>query len=525
MMFRHRRFLPAVAAACAAALLLSACGGSNSDDTATGTSDAGDPVAGGSLNVLQMGEPRSLDPAALTNMWAFQPVLGNALYGTLLVNDVDTLDIEFKMATDFSTTDGGSAFTLKLRPDLKFTDGTPLDAAAVKFNWDRLRDPAVRSTTIRWAGLIADTQVSDPGTLTVTMKTPNPHFAQSIISSGLNWIASPAALQKGQAAFDENPVGAGPFTLTKWTRQDAIELEKNPGYWDAPKPYLDSMTIRTVSDANQRINTITTGGADLSSETNWSNLNKAEAAGYSYEVAPTGGGQFIGMNFARAPFNDERARRAVSLALDLDAINTAVYNGNGEIPQTLFVEGSPFFSDIALKQTDAEAAQKLFDELAAEGKPVSFTFLSYPTTESKTLGEVVQAQLSAFKNVEAKVDVVDYGAAAARSGARDFDMTISSAVIQDPDNALWMAFHSDSAGNTLGIKDSELSAALDAGRTGQTVDERKAAYKTVQERLVELNPGIWYTRAVPAVMSGENVHGVTLFTLGSPLPEEIWVTE
>ncbi|WP_245687847.1 ABC transporter substrate-binding protein [Rhodococcus phenolicus] len=516
--------LSAVAAGCAATLLLGACGAQN-DEGPSGGVEAGDPVAGGDLVVLQTGEPRSLDPAALSNTWSHQPVLGNALYGTLMVNDVDTFDIEYKMATGFSTTDGGTTFLLTLRPGLTFTDGTPLDAAAVKFNWDRMGDPAVGSTTIRWAGQIAGTEVIDPETLRVIMRSPNPHFAQSVVSSGLNWIASPDALGKGQAAFDENPIGAGPFTLTRWTRQDSIELAKNPGYWDAPKPYLDSLTIRTVSDTNQRVNAITTGAADLASETNWASLKNVESAGYSYEVVPTGGGQFIGMNFARAPFDDERARRAVALAVDLDAVNTAVYNGEGQVPQTLFEENSPYFSDIELGRTDPEAAQQLFDELAAEGKPVSFTFLSYPTTESKTLGEALQAQLSAYDNVEAKVDVVDYATATARSGARDFDMFISSAVIQDPDSPLWMAFHTDSPGNVIGIDDPELSAALDAGRSAGTVDERKAAYETVQQRLVALNPGIWYYRAVPAVVMGADVHGVELYGLGSPLPEEIWSTE
>ncbi|MGW0040225.1 ABC transporter substrate-binding protein [Rhodococcus sp. NPDC003348] len=522
-MIRHRRLFAALAAACSAALVLSACGGSGSGgDSAT---PAGDPVAGGEIRAMQTGEPRSLDPASLSNTWAHQPTLGNALYGTLMVNNVETLEIEYKMATGFTTTDGGRSFTLTLRPGLTFTDGTPLDAAAVKFNWDRLRDPALGSTTVRQASQITSSDVVDPTTLKVTMVAASPHFAQSLIAGALNWIASPAALQKGQPAFDENPVGAGPFTLVKWTRQDAIELARNPGYWDAPKPYVDRLTIRTVPDTNQRINAVSTSSVDLLSETNWSSLNRMEAAGYSHEVAPTGGGLFAAMNLRRAPFDDERARRAVVQAIDLDALNTVVYNGENDVPRTLFPEQSPYYSDIALPTTNKEEAQKLFDELAAAGKPVKFTFLSYPTTESKTLGEALQAQLSAFGNVEMKVEVADFGTITARNGARDFDMVVSSAIVQDPDFGLWTAFHQDSNGNFAGVKDEELSKALDAGRLAESDSERKAAYETVQKRLVELNPGIWYTRAVPAVAYGKNVHGVQIYTLGSPLPEDIWVSK
>ncbi|WP_051121939.1 ABC transporter substrate-binding protein [Nocardia sp. 348MFTsu5.1] len=520
-----RRFSEIVAVALAAVLFLfvAACGGDSSTPGAGPSADEGDPVPGGTARVLQTGEPRSLDPAALSNTWAHQPVLGNALYGTLMINNIETFEIEYKMATDFSTTDGGTTFNLALRPGLMFTDGTPLDAAAVKFNWDRLKDPALGSTSTRQASQVANTEVVDPTNLRVTMAAPNPHFAESLVAGALNWIASPTALQKGREAYDQAPVGAGPFTLTNWTRQASIELKKNPGFWDAPRPYLDALTISTIPDSNQRINAITTGGADLASESGMANVNKATAAGFQSEIVPTGGGQFLGMNHRRAPFDDVRARRAVMLATDTEGLNTIVYNGENEVPQTLFPEESPFFTDVPLQSTNKDEAQKLFNELAAEGKPVSFTVLSYPTTDSRTLSEGLQTQLSAFDNVEVKVEVLDFGAATARAGQRDFDMIITAAVIQDPDFPLWTAFHSNSSGNFVGTNDPELDKALDAGRIATSDADRKTAYNTVQERLVEVIPGVWYTRAVPAVIYGKNVHGVDLYTLASPLPENIWM--
>ena len=524
-MFRSRYLLTAVAAACSAMLLLSACGSTDSENAGSGSSaDAGDPVSGGTLRTIQMGEPRSLDPAALSNTWAHQPILGNALYGTLMINNLETLEVEYNMATGFATTDGGNTFTLTLRPGLTFTDGTPLDATAVKFNWDRLRDPNLGSTAVRQAAQISGSEVVDPTTLTVTLAARNPHFAQGVLTTSMNWIASPTALQKGPAAFDKDPVGAGPFTLTNWSRQDLIELEKNPDYWDAPRPYLDKINIRTVVDTEQRFNTISTGGTDLAMETSWSTLDKAEAAGIPTVTVPVGGGQLLIMNSDRAPFQDERARRAVALAVDPEVINATVYFGAGQVPKTLFPEESPFHSDIPLNELNKDEAQKLFNELAAEGKPVSFTFLAYPTTETKGAGESVQAQLSKFDNVNVEVEVGDYGAVTARAQSGDFDMIVSSAIPQDPDYALWTAFHGDSAGNFSGLDDPELNDALDAGRFAEGTEERKAAYKTVQERLVALAPASWYIQAAPSVMHAKNVHGVQLYTLGSPLPEEIWMS-
>ena len=522
---RNRR-MPRIAASSLSVvliLLVAACGGGSTSNGSGASEDEGTPVAGGSARILQSGEPRSLDPAALTNTWSHQPVLGNALYGALMVNNGESLAIEYKMATDFSSSDGGVTFNLALRPGLTFTDNTPLDAAAVKFNWDRLKDPALGSTSIRQATQVASTEVVDPQNLKVTMATANPHFAQSLLSGSMNWIASPTALAKGTKAFDENPVGAGPFVLSNWARQDAIELTKNPGFWDAPKPYLDQITITTVPDSNQRINVMTTGGADLASETNWANIHKAEKAGLTGQVVATSGGQIVGMNFRRAPFNDIRAREAVALAVDRDALNTVVYNSEAEVPATLLAKESPFFSDVQIRSADKARAQELFDELAAEGKPVSFTFLSYPTTESKAVAEGVQTQLSAFDNVDVEVEVVDYAAATARAGQRDFDMTITASLFEDPDAGLWPSFHSTSSGNFLGVDDPELDQALDLGRTASTQEERTQAYETVQKRLAEIHPGVWYVRALPSVIYGENVHGVDLYTLGSPLPEDIWL--
>jgi peptide/nickel transport system substrate-binding protein len=526
-MIGRRRLIPvAVAALCAAALALTSCSAPE-NASAVGGSDApvGDPVAGGTLEAIQGREPLSLDPSDISNVWTHSPILGNALYGTLITNDPETQEIEYSMATDLSTTDNGQTFTLKLRPGLEFTDGTPLDAAAVKYNWDRLRDPSRGSASFRQTESIADTEVVDAETLKVTMVSPNPSFPMSVVVCALNWIASPSALEKGRESFDTNPVGAGPFTLTEWARQDVIELTKNPGYWDAPRPYLDGITLRTVPAVDQRLNSLSTGGADLASEANWLNLSKAENMGLDTEIVPLGGGQYFAMNTRRAPFDDVRARRAVSLATDMDAINLVTFEGTAVVPRALFPEESPFYEDIPLKENNKEEAQRLFDELAAEGKPVSFAFTTYSLVEAKTAAEALQAQLLAFDNVDVEVETLDFAAAQTRVNARDFDMTMSSASILDPDSALWTSFHGDSQGNTSGLDDAQLDAALEAGRVGTTTEERKAAYDVVQERLVDQVPGIFHIQSPPAVISSSDVHGVQLYGLGSPLVDGAWVTE
>ncbi|RBM21949.1 ABC transporter substrate-binding protein [Prauserella sp. PE36] len=521
-MIRSRRF-PAAVAACLGALVLAACGGSPS--AGNSGEPVGDPVVGGTANVLQIGEPRSLDPAVLSNAWVLNAFLGNALYGTLLTNDTRSGEIQYKQAESFDTTDDGATFTLKLREGLTFSDGSPLNAEAVKFNWDRLKDPELGSTSAQEASMIASTEVVDARTLKITMAEPVPNFAWSVLTTALNWIASPKALQAGRESFDAEPVGAGPYTLEQWTRQDRIELAKNPEYWDAPKPYLDHVTLRTAADPTQRVNTMISGGADLSIETNWTMLAKAEEAGLQTDVVPLNGGQYIVMNMRKAPFDDVRARRAVAAALDLKAMDVVVYSGKGKLVPSLFTESSRFHTGQKLATQDKAEAQRLFDELAADGKPVRYTFTSFATQESRSLAEGVQAQLSAFRNVTVDVKTVDLSETARLYTTHDYEMMISSAHFADPEPRLWTAFHSGSRANMSGIADERLDAALDAGRTATTLEDRKAAYRTVQERLIELVPGVFYTRTSPSVMAAQNVHGITQYGQGSLLPEELWIEE
>ncbi|MFF2846338.1 ABC transporter substrate-binding protein [Streptomyces sp. NPDC058001] len=521
-MIRNRRF-PIIAVTCATALVLGACGGTGTDASTDSRHSAGPPVAGGTARVLQITEPRNLDPAVMGNAWAVNAFLGNALYGTLMVNDPDTGAVHFRMAKSFVTRDGGATFELKLRPGLTFSDGSPLNAEAVKVNWDRIKVPETGSSAREEASVIASTKVVDATTLKVTMVSPVPNYAQAVLSTSMNWIASPKALKSTRQQFDARPIGAGPFTLKSWTRQDTIELVKNPGYWDAPKPYLDRITLRTANDSTQRVNTLTSGGADVAVDTNWETLATARAAGFDTDTMPLNGGQYLAMNTRRAPFDDIRARQAVAAALDLGAMDQTVYKGKGKPVHTLFTESSPFYADKELAKADRGTAQRLFDELAAEGKPVSFTFKSFPSPESRATAESVQTQLSAFRNVEVKVKIADHTEIATLRSTHDFDMLISSALFVDPEPTLWTAFHGDSRSNMSGIDDKELNDALLAGRRATSVKARKAAYETVQERLLALAPAVFTGRGAPSAVSAKNVHGVKQYGLGSLLPEELWI--
>ncbi|MCK9928441.1 ABC transporter substrate-binding protein [Frankia sp. Mgl5] len=518
----HRARLLVTALVCCTGLLLGACGGGGGDTGTSASGATGEPVAGGEARILLLSEPRTMDPAVIGNVYASGALIGNALYGTLMTDD-EAGEIHYSMAESFESADNGKTFELKLRPGLVFSDGTPLNADAVKFNWDRTKEPATGSASRADAAMIASSEVVDDVTLRVTLVTPVPKYSEAVVTSTLNWIASPAALRKGGPAFDKNPIGAGPFTLQSWARQDNMRLVKNPRYWDAPRPYLDSLVLRPAQDSNQRYNTLLTGGADLAVDSSWINLGKADEAGLSVDFLPASGGIVAALNTRRAPFDDVRARQAVAKALDMDALNLAVWNGSARMATTLFTDSSPFYSPTPLQKTDKATAQKLFDELAAEGKPVSFSFTTTPASENRKMAENIQAQLSAFKNVKFQVRVIEVAEFSALRTSHDYDAVLTSSMFLDPDPRLPTTLLGGSSANLSMLDDPQLNESLLAGRTATTVEERKKAYDRVQARLTEVVPMIFFARGPLGAISARNVGGVTQYGLGSLLPEKLWI--
>ena len=505
----------------ATALVMSACGGggdAGSDDA------AGEPVAGGSMSIVQMSEPRILDPAVMSNGYPTQAIVGNALFGTLLTDNADGT-FEYVLAKSMESEDGGKTWVLTLRDGIVYSDGSPMDAEDVAYNWERIKDPELGSVS-RVVAEYVDDMKTDGQVLTFTLTEPIANFGYAIVFQSLNWIAKPEALELDPAEFDKNPVGAGPFTLASWTRGGKMVLKKNADYFDDPKPYLDELVLTANGDEGQRVSTVQAGGADATVHSSAAYYKRAVDSGLKGTIPGFSGGIVMNLNTRFAPFDDPKAREAVAKAIDLEAVNAAAYEGEGTVPESFFIEKSPFYNGVPLTSYDKDAAQKLFDELADEGKPVDFTITAYQTSESRRVAEAFQAQLSAYKNVKADLEVLDFPAATAKTNNREFQMSpVGGVSFSDPELGVYQAYYSSSVGNVTGVKDDQLDAALDKGRQSTDVDERKAAYKVVAERLAELNPFILYTRTVGALAHTKDVAGFELYGQGTPRVDGAWTTK
>ncbi|MBX6389812.1 MAG: ABC transporter substrate-binding protein [Frankia sp.] len=530
---RRRVAVRAAALAALASLALVACGGGGDSGDSTGgggtapaQAASGPPQSGGTLRLVASTEPATLDPASFYNSYALTGVYGNALFGQLFNSDQTTGELSPGFAESLTTEDNVT-YTLKLREGLKFTDGTAFDAEAVKFNWERTKDPTVAlSLNVSAAAVIGTMTVVDPVTLQFTVAQPTAHIGQNIVASALNWIASPTALAAGQEAFNSNPVGAGPFILEEWRRGDRLILTRNPDYYDDPRPYLDGLEIRAAPDMNTRLQTLQTGGADVVISTTKEAEADAAEGGFVVTDPQLDGMTTIMFNLTKPPFDDLRARQAMFAAIDLELVQDAAFEGLGEIPTTLFREKSPFYTpELTFPKPDREKAQALFDELAADGKPVDFTMIIPQSTESSRVAEAMQAQLESFSNVNMEIETNDQATWFRRLAAGEYGASIYGWITIDPEPPLSRLLSTGAPGNLSKYSDPEVDKALEAGRTTTDVDARRAAYRTVQERLIETLPFMPYLRTVGAVLSTTKVGGIETYGQGSVRMDTLWLDQ
>ncbi|SHK74219.1 peptide/nickel transport system substrate-binding protein [Pseudonocardia thermophila] len=401
-----------------------------------------------------------------------------AIYDALVAL-TPTADIEYRLAESL-TPDGPTRWTLTLKPGLRFSDGTPLDAAAVKFNWERLADPATKAPSAQIAQQIAGLDVVDERTLAITLKEPNGQFPTLVAQSALTFIGSPTAMQADPAGFGSNPVGAGAYVLKEWVRNDHSVFEKSPT--SAIEAPVDRIEVRILADETQRYNTLAAGGGDVDFTINANTAAKAEKAGHQVVTGQTDGGLSLQFNTAKPPFDDVRARRAVALAFDGAALGKSVFSGLVEVPETLMRAESKYFADVPLTRANREQAQALLDELAAEGEPVSFTILT--PLNFQQVAEWFQSSVSGYRNLTVQVEAAQTTGQQLFAG--DFDATLIGLTrFIDPYPALVNFVSSGGSTNFGKYSDPAVDAAARTIVTSTDEAERIRAFADLQARIAE----------------------------------------
>ena len=233
------------------------------------TAPAGAQTPPNVLVIGQIAEPASLDPQVSTAANDFRIAVN--IYDGLVRNKAGTLEIEPARATDWSISADGREYTFTLRRGVTFQDGTPFNAEAVKFNFDRMlkKDHPFYSTgpfpLSFFFSSVASIDVVDDHKVKFTLSEAYAPFLSNLASpTGL--IVSPAAVKQYGKDFGRHPVGTGAFKFDAWESNARVVVSRNAGYWDGP-PKLEAVVFRPITDANTRVAEMLSGGIDVLLET------------------------------------------------------------------------------------------------------------------------------------------------------------------------------------------------------------------------------------------------------------------
>lgn len=459
-------------------------------------------------------EPDCLDPHVGGNF-------PQALLATQVLESMVSLNDDGEivpwLATEWEASDDGLTWDFTLDENAVFTDGTPVDAAAIKANVEHLQDPDTGSST----GYLAVQQVEEVEVVDATharfhLSRPDAALLESLAQP---WVAiqSPAGIERG---MDENclaPIGSGPYVVSEWVKQDHITLERNADYATPPTGFealgegeaIPTLTWRFIPDATARFAALQSGEVDIIDNPLPEQITTAESSDeLAHLDAPRpGSSNRIELNSGQAPFDDQRVREAFLAATDVNAGIDALFEGTASRSYSALSSVEP----LAVQSPDAYAfdpdrANRLLDEAGwterdDEGfrtKGGERLTARFPVTGSQS----TQAEQALFEQIQAgarevgfdvQITLLDLGSWYGALGAHEYELVSAPYTKIGPD-VLRFLFHSDATvpapsgyfANHSMARDAELDAQLDAIGSEMDPEARAGAAKAAQERIAEL---------------------------------------
>jgi len=449
------------------------------------------------------------------------------------------------LAKSWEISGDGLSYTFQLRNDVKFHDGTRFDAAAVKYNLDRIKEPKNAFYALSDIGAYESTKVIDDFTVQVQFSRPYAAFLANLSKPSLG-IVSPAAAEKYGEEFPLHPVGTGPFKFKSMTPGTEIALERNPDYhWGATgaghegPAWLERLTFKNVPEEATRVAVLENGQAgavDLIPPQNLVQL-RASSKFHLVEHELLNHNYSLYLNMLRAPWQDARVREAFKLSLDIDTAVKTIYLGTAArawAPLSPSILGYDKSLENSWKP-DRAAAIRTLEELGwklgsdgirvKDGKRLTISFLDTQGNREKRLDliTVFRRQLH-DTGFELRVDNVPAGSYLEKASSGNFDLLAGSLFAPDPD-VLRRIYAPDKASLLAVFKgvDPELNRLLVAGSEALQPDERVKLYAQAQRLISDKTYSIPAYVLVYSVAAANNVQGIVIDTHGFPVFNDTWL--
>ena len=362
-------------------------------------------VRGGTLTFATGADPDSLDPQNTQSNPGEQV---NRMMHENLVRFSAKMQLEPALAESWLASKDGLTWTFKLRKGVKFHDGTPFDAKAVKYFFDRVLGDEKPFKASLYTPVVQGAEVIDDSTVRVILKQPFGAFL-FIMAHSAGAIVSPAAHQKWGKDLALHPVGTGPFKFVEWMKGDHVTMERNDGYWGGA-PNLDRVVVKTVREDQARVLMLESGDADLIVNIPTEEIPRLRKdARFTIESSPTARALFIAINVKKKPFDDVRVRQALNYAVNRDAIVKELFQNNAQVVASHVSPLQNGYAQLAGYPYDPKKSKEL---LAQAGQPSLKVKLWSPKgrfVKDYELAQAVQQDMAAV-GVEATLSTMEWGA-------------------------------------------------------------------------------------------------------------------
>ncbi|MEC5425416.1 glutathione ABC transporter substrate-binding protein [Virgibacillus sp. C22-A2] len=491
----------------------------DSDGATASNEDSGEGEGqGGDLVIATLSDAVTLDPAA-SNDTPSSDIQIN-IFETLVTQD-ENMEVQPGLAKSWKIVDD-LTWEFELREGVTFHDGTEFNAEVVKANIERTLDPEIAAPTSFMYDMITDIKVIDEHTVQFTTEFPFAPLPAHLAHPGGLMISSEQieedyeAMKDGEepgSIINEHPQGTGAFKFEEWESGQYVKLVKNEDYWDE-SALLDSVTFKVVPEDLTRFAELETGDSHISNPLSPSDVAQVEARdGMTVQRQESSSLSYVGFNMSKEPFDDERVRQAISMAINKDQIIDGIYDGignpaNGPLAPGIF----GYDENISGLEYDQEEAKSLLADAGYEDG-FSATLWTNDNRERIDTATNVQAQLAEI-GIDLEIEILEWGAMLEQTanGAHEMFVFGWTTVTGDADNGMYPLFHSDnlgSAGNRTFTENEQLDELLSGARQTSDADERLELYSQAQEMLVEIAPMVYIHNQEYILGVSEKVNGLS----------------
>jgi ABC-type transport system substrate-binding protein len=465
------------------------------EDPAAGR-DTGEPQYGGTLAYGIEAETDGWN--AVSNRWALSGLLvATTFYDTLAKVAADGTFMPY-LAESIEPDETYEVWTITVREGVQFHDGTALDAEAVELNLNEFRTAALTSAAL---SNIDAVEATSPTTVEVRMKEPWVPFPQ--------YLASQVGVVMAPSMFDDpdanaNPVGTGPFRMAEWVRDSELTVERNDAYWRTDEdgnqmPFLDSIVFKPIPDPTQRKAALDAGDIQVlhtytASQIEDYRQSALDGSMHAYESCAWGEDEefLIMFNSSKPPFDDIRAREAVSRAIDRDVVMQSLFGDTFQVATGPWAPGSPWYSEPpegdGQSVYDPDRARELAAEYEADhGEPISFTLGAPSAIQEAARSQQLTKEYLEAVGIEVDLETTEFAQYVIDAVTGQYEANIWRQFgAPDPDGELvW--WHPDNVKpdgelslNIGHFRDEAMGEALDRGRTSADPEVRREAYAEVQ---------------------------------------------